>query len=388
MAAKAHVYHPGGSGADSAAIDSAVTVSLLTAAPGPQIYQLEGHTGLRLQFEDHDVVANWGLFDFSAPNFVYRFVKGETDYCVGLWPTSRFLVEYETEGREVTEQVLNLTPEQSWRLIRDVLKAVTPEERVYRYNYVLDNCATRPVAFLERAIGDSIRFSERSARLDGDVTFRKVMQHFHQGYPWYQFGIDLALGSGIDYPISVRQSAFAPDVLREIAATATIGDSVKLVKSTRVLLPGRPGGVIPPPTPWYLTPLFAAWAFFAIALSVCLTDNRKKRLSLWFQGLSFLIIGLAGCIIAFLVFISVHEATSPNWLILWLNPLALMVPVMIWWPGGRHLLRYYMKANLCLIALYAITWACGSQYANPAFLPIVLTDTILSLTFLKLSRSK
>lgn len=55
-------------------------VSLLTAYPGADIYQLEGHTALRIRHPQRgDYVVNWGLFDFDSPGFVYRFVKGETD---------------------------------------------------------------------------------------------------------------------------------------------------------------------------------------------------------------------------------------------------------------------------------------------------------------------
>ena len=70
--------------------DSVARISLLTAAPGAEVYQLEGHSGLRMTFDGTDVVANWGLFDFRTPNFVYRFVKGETDYCVGLMPSATY----------------------------------------------------------------------------------------------------------------------------------------------------------------------------------------------------------------------------------------------------------------------------------------------------------
>ena len=61
-------------------------ISLLTCWPGPEVYELFGHTGLRVQRisaeQPFDVVFNYGLFDFSTPHFVYRFTKGETDYCV------------------------------------------------------------------------------------------------------------------------------------------------------------------------------------------------------------------------------------------------------------------------------------------------------------------
>ena len=55
--------------------DDDVRISMLTARAGADIYQLEGHTALRIQTPERgDYVVNWGLFDFDAPNFVYRFV--------------------------------------------------------------------------------------------------------------------------------------------------------------------------------------------------------------------------------------------------------------------------------------------------------------------------
>lgn len=50
--------------------------SLLTVAPGNEVYELDGHTGLRYRGTDGtDFVVNWGVFDFNSPNFLYRFVK-------------------------------------------------------------------------------------------------------------------------------------------------------------------------------------------------------------------------------------------------------------------------------------------------------------------------
>lgn len=383
LTAKAQIYAPFPSAAQG---DTLLRISLLTAAPGAEIYQLEGHTGLRMQYDGNDVVANWGLFDFSAPNFVYRFVKGETDYMAGLWPFERFIMEYMAEGRRVTEQELNLTPEQARRLIGMVEQTVRPENRVYRYNYVLDNCATRPIAYIERAVGDSIHFSQPATQLSADESFRSVMRHFHSAYPWYQFGIDMALGSGIDYPITVRQTGFAPVVLEQIATHATIGDSLPLVKSTVVLYQGTPGGVVLPPTPWYLTPDAVFWTIAAIAIMACAIALRRKKPCKWLTAIWFASMGIAGSVISFLVFVSVHEATSPNWLILWLNPLCLIVPVSIWWSKAQQLVHYYMTANILLIILYIITWAFGSQSANSAFAPMLLTDIILTLTYLKLTR--
>ena len=367
----------------SVGADSTLRISLLTAAPGAEVYQLEGHSGLRMQYDGRDFTANWGLFDFSAPNFIYRFVKGETDYKIGVWPTEYFLEEYRSEGRSVTEQVLNLTPAQCRRVIDLVEENMRPENRVYRYNYVLDNCATRPVAIIEKACGDSIHFPVAAAGLEEKATFRNVMRRFHADYPWYQFGIDLALGPGIDAPISVRQTGFAPVILSEIAANATIGDSIPLVKSTDMLVRGNPEGVVLPPTPWYLTPDTAMWALVIICLMLRIRCNRHPVAAKLSTAVYFAITGIEGCVIAFLVFVSSHEATTPNWLILWINPLCFIVPALEWWKKATPVVQLYLKWNMAMIVLYGITIAFGDESPNSAFLPLALSNIIMSLTCMK-----
>lgn len=94
-----------------------VQVSLITCSPGRDIYELCGHTALRVRSGDADMAVNYGIFDFNAPNFVYRFVKGETDYMVAAYPFEYFLEDYRRQGRSVTEQPLNLTPGQAEKLI-------------------------------------------------------------------------------------------------------------------------------------------------------------------------------------------------------------------------------------------------------------------------------
>lgn len=70
-------------------------VSLVTIYPGSDIYELEGHSALRLRMPGGaDIAVNFGLFDFDSPNFVYRFVSGQTDYMAGAMPWQPFLDSY------------------------------------------------------------------------------------------------------------------------------------------------------------------------------------------------------------------------------------------------------------------------------------------------------
>ncbi|MDE6645621.1 MAG: DUF4105 domain-containing protein, partial [Muribaculaceae bacterium] len=188
------------------------SVALLTCYPGHEVYELEGHTALRIIMPDGtDMTVNWGLFDFNSPNFLYRFVKGETDYRMGAAPTAQFLNQYAREGRRVDQTPLHLSPQERDRLVWLIDSTFRIGSPVYRYNYVLDNCATRPVDYLSDAIGSPIQLTDTTALASrAGNTFRADMTAFHSHYPWYQFGIDLALGSLIDRPLSPGQHGFAP----------------------------------------------------------------------------------------------------------------------------------------------------------------------------------
>ena len=53
-------------------------VSLLTCFPGQEVFELYGHTAIRItDGATMDRVYNFGLFSFNQPHFIYRFVKGE-----------------------------------------------------------------------------------------------------------------------------------------------------------------------------------------------------------------------------------------------------------------------------------------------------------------------
>ena len=392
----------GASGKLYAAADTDVPqVSLLTVEPGPVIYELDGHTALRFSLPGrYDYIVNWGVFDFNSPNFLYRFVKGETDYMAWPFPSEMFLEEYRRQGRGVTEQIIDLTPAQARRLEAMVTDNLRPENRTYRYNYIYDNCATRPLALIEKAIGAPVSiagtpgfvYGETGIADDGaPTTFRKEMSHTHADYPWYQFGIDLALGSGIDYRIDIRRTAFAPVVLQALAASAEIYSGpeaklVPLVSSTTVLVDGPEEGPVEGPTPWILSPMAVALLILLVALGLCLMDLRRRKVSRWFDALLFGLYGLAGCVITFLIVISVHEATSPNILIFWLNPLLLLVPALIWFRRMRVVVFAVMGLSLAATLTCALCLLCGVQDYNSSFMPLMAASAIRALNYLIINR--
>lgn len=353
-----------------------IVVSLLTAWPGPEVYQLCGHSAIRIRGAEVDSVWNYGVFNFDEPNFVYRFVKGETDYMLVGYPTMWFMPEYLSEGRKVLEQDLNLTQDEAWKLRSLLQTEALPQNRTYRYNYVKDNCATRITDRLAQATDARLIFPDTIAY----GSFRREMQAFHRDYPWYQFGIDLALGSGLDRELRANEEMFVPTVMSDRYAKATLSDGRRLVSDTRQLTPDS-GHATLPPTPWYLTPNFWSVICFILMAAFSVFMAWKRRILRWLYCLWFAIIGLGGCIIAFLVFASDHEATSPNMLLLWLNPLQLIVAVCVWWPRAHWPVNIMAWYNIVVLGILLIIWPFQLQSANPAFFPLMGATLALSIVY-------
>lgn len=358
-----------------------LTASLITCYPGPEIYELCGHEALRIRGVDKegtfvDSVWNYGVFDFNTPNFAYRFVKGETDYMVLGYPFIYFLPEYQQRGSTVVEQDLNLLPEETEYLRRLLQINSLKHNRTYRYNYVRDNCATRILAMVDSA-------TVRDIAYHGDTrfrTFREAMRHYHRGYPWYQLGIDLALGSGIDVPISAREETFVPMELERHAAEARFDDGRALVKERRVLYQGS--DVRLAPTPFLLSPLFISLLVLLISVIIGLYDWRSKRLTRWWYSLYFGLLGAAGCVIWFLVFVSTHYATSPNILSFWLNPLQLIIAALLWVRRARPAVTAMIWINILICVLPAIIWPFQPQSANSAIWPMMAADLVLCAAYI------
>ena len=371
----------------SARTENDTVISFVNFYPGPEIYELEGHSVLRIEIPDNDLAISYGTYDFNQPNFVYRFVKGETDYWVTAMPWAYVADSYARQGRRIVSHKLNLSSKQKEKIIDLVANNLQPENRTYRYNYVKDNCATRPLDLVRKAVApDSLILGPAPVPLDGDQSFRSIMRHYHSNYPWYQFGIDLALGSGIDYPITNDEKAFAPVILDHQLTTATVGDR-PIVTKTEIIFDADPEAAILGATSPIFTPMFVCWIIFAVIVAFTLYDLKYRRQSKLLDALLFGSFGVAGCVVAFLIFISVHEATSPNILLLWLNPLCLIPPIFIWINRYKLIIFSYQIVNFVALLALLILAACGVQTLNPAFIPLILADATRAAYYIYLNNN-
>ncbi|MDG2172714.1 MAG: hypothetical protein P8K72_02580, partial [Flavobacteriaceae bacterium] len=61
-------------------------ISILTIGPGNSLSDAFGHSGIRVidEINNYDIVFNYGVYDYNAPNFYGNFVKGRPIYSLGL----------------------------------------------------------------------------------------------------------------------------------------------------------------------------------------------------------------------------------------------------------------------------------------------------------------
>ena len=357
--------------------EDSVHVSLVTFYPGSEPHNIWGHSEIRVQQGPVDVYFNYGVFDFQAPAFMWRFMLGQTDYL--CQPVPRAYAMLGMENRRMVEQKLNL-PQDKAIMVRDFLwNNAQPENRTYRYKFLSDNCSTRPRDIIEMAAGEGLRYPAMS---DSTVTYRDILAHYCRNYAWERFGIDLVLGWDVDTVLDQRATMFIPMLLMDAVAGATIttdSTTTRLVKATTVPIDKSTEGNVRPPTPWYLSPMTVAVLVLALTLMVTWRDWRRHDVARWFDTVLFSAGGLAGCLLFFLIFFSTHEATSPNINIAWLNPLLLLLAILPWFKKTRNAARWLHALNALVVALLMLAWPWQPQVGNFAFFPLMTALVTRSL---------
>ena len=363
---------------------SGKTISLLTTAPTTkEIYTSWGHTAIRVKIpaENTDITFNYGIFSFGD-GFLYKFVKGETDYRLAVCHFEDALEEARDDKNVfMYEQVLNLTETEKDALFAALLENAKPENRYYRYSFFFDNCATRPLWQVEKAIDGNILYPV----LSNTYTFREIIYDKLADIPWFAFGIDLCLGSETDRKVTDRELMFLPEELMRSYAGSSIesGDSVRpLVSQTIILnLPDTSITAEKGLTSMF-TPLVMCWLFFFLTVAHTIFYNYKRRNDIWMDVILFFIYGLLGCLAFFLAFISEHACTNPNYNLLWINPLQLVFAILVLFRKLRKTLVFYQVINALLLSSSIIGWYFIPQHYNSAFFPLILILLFRSVNYI------
>ena len=304
-----------------------IRVSLLTCSPHDEIYSLYGHTAIR--YEDKasktDIVVNYGMFSFKKPFFVARFVLGLTDYEMGIQDFNDFCYEYQYFGSQVTQQEINLTPEEKGQLLKALQDNYT-NARVYRYNYFYNNCTTKARDIILKSINGKIEYKNA---IDKSVSFRDLIHGCNANYSWASFGNDLLLGFKADMQTTREEQQFLPDNLMRDFGQAKIvsadGSARPLVKNTEIIVKGNDYAIAGKTK---VTPQFVFITLLLLIAAIVVAEFKTKKRFLWVDISLLLASGLAGLIL-FVMLFSEHPTTSTNLQIFILCPLNLYWAIYI-----------------------------------------------------------
>ena len=327
-------------------------VSLLVCAPGDEIYSYFGHAAIRVcdPYYPKDITFNYGEFDYTAPHFIWRFAKGETDYQIGITRMVSFMRQYQEDKRKVVEYEILLTPEERESLYQALLENYKPENRIYRYSHFEDNCSTRLRDQIEKAVKGNVHYDTTG---DKRMSFRNLIDLYLQDNSWSGLGIKLALGMPTDRVATFSQKMFLPDYLGNDLAKAIVvrkGVSAPLTAAPVVIFDAPP---FARSFPW-TSPGIVISVFFLLVLLVTSLEMRQGKRYIWLDIIVFTTFGIAGMILWFTTFISVMPSTKWNLNLIWAWPTHFIFAILWLFPSLRLRLQWYLSLTATVLLPFMI----------------------------------
>ena len=218
--------------------------------------------------------------------------------------------EYELTRRPVYEQELNLTPEQRNALWQALVENYEPQNRKYLYNFVFDNCATRPYHMINRIFcGNNAEGSWSEYQGAEGQTYRRFIRHYTPKGSWADFGINQVFGPKADQAMHGEERLFLPEELMFYMSQARTADAV-MVKSEHI----APFAI--QPVPWYKTWYLGLTLYFIFVFLISLYDRKRQRWSWWVELVAGIPYVLLILIVTFLTFFSCHPLVGFGWRLL------------------------------------------------------------------------
>ena len=376
--------------------DSSV-VSMVTVYPGNKIYSLFGHSAFRVYDPENkiDLMYNYGTFDFTDSFFVLRFIEGKLDYYLDIGSFSSAYRFYSNiEKRKIFEQILNFDLKKRQALFDFLEENGKPENRIYRYDFIWDNCSTRIAGAIDKTFPDLVDFS---AYKGSGESFRKMIMHYLGEKPFTNFGIQLVLGKSTDRIPIGHELFFLPIYMKQAFSAAVIknkeGAPIPLVAKEAMI--ASPELVFHKKSNYPFFIFLSVLIIYFVSLVLQFGKNGKNVLvnlsnkntfvfkmsgtvSALCEGFVFLFAGIIGLLITYLWFFSEHRVASSNLNFFWCTPLNLILFVGMFLKKKKNLKKlslFFSCLSLVILVFCAAYLVCvifGMQYVHPAFVPIII----------------
>jgi hypothetical protein len=337
---------------------------LVTYSPGDELYTAFGHSSIRVRDDTQaiDRLYNYGTFDFETDAFYLKFARGDLLYQLSVGLSNAEINERGSLGQGITESILNFNADQRQAMFSELETNLLPENRFYRYDFILDNCSTRVRDIFEKVWGHPV--ADPSI---GKVTFRQMLDPYFLRIPWIRFGVYLLLGARIDRLVTPREACFLPFNL-ERAVQESSTQAGPLGRKPITIYRAQPL----PSLPWYFRPEFVFWVLLLFWIACWVI--RGYSASVILSGLVFLAFGAVGTFLVVFAANTLHWETYDNWNLGWLVPTHLLVGVGLIFlnRSGRSWVRAYLGIALAEIALFLVASPWLPQQFHHAIYPLAI----------------
>ncbi|MDA9339541.1 DUF4105 domain-containing protein [Polaribacter sp.] len=346
-------------------------VSIVTADAGSELFEAFGHSAIRIKDPvlQLDVIYNYGMFDFNAPNFYTNFVKGKLNYQLGRQRFDRFINSYNYQKRNVQQQVLNLNQQEKQAFFLYLENNAAPQNRDYLYDPYYNNCATKLRDITATILGDQVTFTAIH-QPKKKYSLRTLMRQEIPWNTWGSFGINLALGNKLDAIATEAQYMYLPDYVFQkfkVATRIQNEETVKLVKREDVLIQYNTQKY----EPQLISPLLVFILLSLFGFLILYSDSKKDKRTKWFDFLTLFSTGLIGLVILFLWFLTNHSTTPNNFNILWAFAPNLFIAFLLLKNQPPKWLHVYFKLLAGLLVLMLVFWSVGFQSFPYSIIPFI-----------------
>ncbi len=353
-------------------------ISIITCGPGQEeLYLAFGHSAIRVfdPVNQIDDAYNYGVFDFSQPNFYLNYTRGLLLFKLGVYSYPDFVSTYAYYNRSVTEQVLDLSLPQKQQVFEFLEWNALPENETYRYDYFYDNCANRVRDVFAKILKDSISFD--GSHVPPGLTVRQLTDLCTVHQPWGDLGIDICLGHPMDTVMNHYEYMFPPDFIMQAFDNANFTREGSTVPAVKRKVPVFVNAPADPPRA-LVHPWTAFGLFLALTVALTLYDIWRRKLSLWFDATLFVVTGLVGCLLLLLWIATDHQAAARNMNLLWALPTHLLILGTIKSSMRPFVKKYFLGAGVLMVMLLCC-WSLLPQALNVFLIPFVAAMALRAL---------
>ncbi|HVU53257.1 MAG TPA: DUF4105 domain-containing protein [Polyangia bacterium] len=333
-----------------------LSIYVVTFGPGDHPFFKFGHDALlvRDRATGRDLVYNFGTFRF-APGLIGDFMKGRLTYWLSVSSLPVVMASYERENRTIVLQELALPAEAKRALVARLEENARPDRREYKYDYFLDNCATRVRDAVDRATGGALHAASRAP---GRLTLREqALRMTADAVPLY-LALDLVLAGATDRPIDRWAEMYIPEELerglRAVTVPGPAGPRPLVASEQTAFTAARPPPLERPPArlvPFLLVGVGIGLVFVALGWAAPHRPLVRALLGIVVAAWG-LLVGFIGCFLVYAWTMTDHVVAHRNENIFLCAPwavslLVLGVGVALGWRGAtRNALRVAVAALL------------------------------------------